>query len=125
MTTFMTTILKTRRQIETIRDIVRITILIVRRKMEIRVIEVRDYKIANDFQCEYLDDDTSTEFTQRVESNLDLYFVAIDGGDVVGVCYGNPLEKDDSTVLLQGIAVNLIGDFLFIIRFYFFITCRY
>lgn len=75
--------------------------------MQIKVIEVNDYERAHQFQCEYLDEEPYADFIKRVESNPDLYFVAIQRGDVVGICYGYPPDEGNSDIVLQGIAVSL------------------
>ncbi|WP_219837150.1 GNAT family N-acetyltransferase [Paenibacillus sp. R14(2021)] len=74
---------------------------------EIRLIEETDYVKAHTFQCEYLDLETFEDFMRRVKSDPDLYFVTVDGSEVVGVCYGSPSKKHDSVINLNGIAVNL------------------
>lgn len=75
--------------------------------LDIRTIKPTDYKKAHAFQCEYLDTEDFRDFVHRVEANPDLYFVASDGDELVGVCYGHPPKKGQSTINLQGIAVNL------------------
>ncbi|SDW08731.1 GNAT family N-acetyltransferase [Paenibacillus sp. CF384] len=74
---------------------------------EIRLIEERDYEEVHAFQCEYLDKETFEEFILRVKQNPDLYFVTVDGSEVVGICYGNPSKRNTAVINLTGIAVNL------------------
>ncbi|WP_219837155.1 GNAT family N-acetyltransferase [Paenibacillus sp. R14(2021)] len=74
---------------------------------EIRLIEETDHEQAHTFQCEYLDIETFEDFIRRVKRDPDLYFVTVDGNEVVGVCYGSPSKKKDSDINLNGIAVNL------------------
>jgi predicted N-acetyltransferase YhbS len=76
-------------------------------KIAIRTIEKQDYEQAHALQCEYLDGESFAEFEERVQANPDLYVVAADGGDIVGVCYGHPSKRTAASVNLQGIAVNL------------------
>ncbi|REE88515.1 hypothetical protein A8990_10811 [Paenibacillus taihuensis] len=76
-------------------------------KREIRLIEEMDYAQAHAFQCEYLDRETFEDFLNRVKSAPDLYFITVDGSEVVGVCYGSPSKKNESIMNLNGIAVNL------------------
>ncbi|MBP3967401.1 GNAT family N-acetyltransferase [Paenibacillus lignilyticus] len=74
---------------------------------EIRLIEESDYEQAHAFQCEYLDIENFEDFMQRVNSDPDLYFVTVDGSEVVGICYGSPSKRNDAVMNLNGIAVNL------------------
>lgn len=74
---------------------------------EIRLIEESDYEKAYTFQCEYLDRENFEDFMQRVKSDPDLYFVTVDGSELVGICYGSPSKRNDSVINLNGIAVNL------------------
>ncbi|SEM79514.1 GNAT family N-acetyltransferase [Paenibacillus sp. OV219] len=74
---------------------------------EIRFIKEMDYETAHALQCEYLDRETFEDFLQRVKSDPDLYFVTVDGSEVVGVCYGSPSKKNEAVINLNGIAVNL------------------
>jgi predicted N-acetyltransferase YhbS len=76
-------------------------------EIELRTIMRDDYEKTYAFQCEYLDVEHFPDFVRRVENNPDLYFVAMDGNEIIGVCYGSPSKKDESVVHLQGIAVNL------------------
>jgi len=75
--------------------------------IEINPIKKEDYEKAYAFQCEYLDDESIQEFTLRVESNYDLYLVAMNDRELVGVCYGSPSKRDIQAIQLDGIAVNL------------------
>ena len=76
--------------------------------IQVRAIERHDYEHAYAFQCQYLDSQQFGDFTKRVGDNPDLYLVAVDGNELVGICYGNPSKMDDTSVItLQGIAVNL------------------
>jgi predicted N-acetyltransferase YhbS len=73
----------------------------------VRTIEKRDHHRVRAFQCEYLDQESFDEFVMRIEANPDLYILVFDEDELVGVCYGDPSNKDESTLNLQGIAVNL------------------
>lgn len=75
--------------------------------IQIRRIEQKDYKNAQAFQCEYLDQESMPRFEHRVADNPDLYLVAVDGDELIGVCYGQPSRKNPAAIQLQGIAVNL------------------
>ncbi|GMA60394.1 N-acetyltransferase [Alicyclobacillus fastidiosus] len=75
--------------------------------IEVRTIEQHDYERAHAFQSEYLDREKFPEFVQRVAANPDLYFVAVNGDELIGICYGHPSKKDESVITLQGIAVDL------------------
>ncbi|MFC4808577.1 GNAT family N-acetyltransferase [Paenibacillus sp. GCM10023250] len=74
---------------------------------EIRLLAETDYEQAHAFQCEYLDRESFEEFVRRARSDPGLYFVTVDGREVVGVCYGSPSKKHPAAVNLNGIAVNL------------------
>lgn len=73
----------------------------------VRTIKKRDYQRVRAFQCEYLDQESIDEFVIRIEANPELYILAFDEDELVGVCYGHPSNKGESTLILQGIAVNL------------------
>lgn len=73
----------------------------------IDVIKEGDYKRVYEFQCEYLDQESYGEFHQRIQANPDLYLGAFIEGDLAGICYGDPSERDKSCINLQGIAVSL------------------
>mgnify|MGYP000536328729 CR=1 FL=1 len=75
--------------------------------IDIRLIEEKYYSQVHRFQCEYLDQESFEDFTKRVQSNPDFYFIALDGDEPVGVCYGHPSKRSPDEVVLQGIAVNL------------------
>lgn len=75
--------------------------------MEIRAIAMADCTKAHALQCEYLDSETMNSFIRGVECKPNVYLTAVDGDEVVGVCYGHPSGQDDSIFVLQGIAVNL------------------
>jgi GNAT superfamily N-acetyltransferase len=73
----------------------------------IRQIGEADYKKAHQFQCEYLDEESFEDFVKRVEANPDLYLIALDNKELIGICYGHPSDKVKDAINLQGIAVNL------------------
>lgn len=75
--------------------------------IKIRQIREEDYKKAHQFQCEYLDEESFEDFIERIEANPDLYFIALDNEELVGICYGHPSDKVKDAINLQGIAVNL------------------
>lgn len=75
--------------------------------IQVRAIEGHDFERVHAFQCEYLDSEGFHEFTKRVAINPDLYLVAVDGSELVGICFGHPSNRDISVMNLQGIAVNL------------------
>lgn len=75
--------------------------------IDIRPIHAEDYAAAHAFQCEYLDRESYEEFNYRVEDYPDLYLGAFADGELVGVIYGQPWQRTESTALLQGIAVTL------------------
>jgi GNAT superfamily N-acetyltransferase len=73
----------------------------------IRPIQNEDCQRVHAFQCEYLDNESYNDFVTRIQANPDLYLVAFDEDELVGICYGHPSNKYESAINLQGIAVNL------------------
>lgn len=73
----------------------------------IRPIQKEDHKTVYNFQCSYLDKESYESFILRINLNPELYLVALVKNEIVGICYGNPLERDKSVMNLQGIAVYL------------------
>ena len=76
-------------------------------RISVRPIAPADYDQAYALQQEYLDVEPQAKFIARIETQPELYLVALDGCAVVGVCYGGPSAKVPSTCHVQGIAVNL------------------
>lgn len=75
--------------------------------ISISKIKPNNYKGVYNFQCEYLDKESYGDFIKRVEANPDLYLVAYDENELVGVCYSEPFSKEENYISLQGIVVNL------------------
>ncbi len=75
--------------------------------IKIKPLSKKYYHEALSFQSEYLDKENFASFVKRIEQNPDLYLVALDQDNLIGVCYGRPSEKIEGAVILQGIAVNL------------------
>lgn len=75
--------------------------------IEIRLIKKEDYLQAHQFQCEYLDKESYENFLERIDAHPDVYFVALHGEHIIGVCYGHPSKHAEHAMQLQGIAVNL------------------
>lgn len=76
--------------------------------LNIHAIRASEYEDTYAFQREYgLSDESFTAFKSRVERYPEYYLTACDVDKIVGVCFGTPSAKEMSTVILQGIAVNL------------------
>ncbi|RAP75910.1 GNAT family N-acetyltransferase [Paenibacillus montanisoli] len=74
--------------------------------VEIRLLNREDYERVHAFQCEYLDQESMEDFTDRISTNHDLYLGAFAADELVGVCYGHPSRRDNASINLQGIAVT-------------------
>lgn len=73
----------------------------------IRTIKKEDFQRVHAFQCEYLDNESYNDFVTRIHTNPELYLVAFDEVELVGICYGHPSYNFESAINLQGIAVNI------------------
>lgn len=80
--------------------------------LSIRPINEAHMAEAHAFQCEYLDNETLSQFKARLEANPQLYIAAFDldqptTEQLVGICYGQPSPRRRGVLQLQGIAVQL------------------
>ncbi len=73
--------------------------------MTINIIVISDnfYKDAYKIQCEYLNNETYSDFLARTQGK-NFYCISVIENLVVGVCYGSP--KSSKTFCLEGIAVS-------------------
>lgn len=76
--------------------------------MDIKIRQVRedDYEKVHQFQCKYSDKEPFEDFVERVKANPDLYLIALDNEELVGICYGRPFDGAKDNMELQGIAVD-------------------